>query len=824
MMIFSYPFAWIVLTYSMGILSHQKGMTPNYLILFSFSLLSPPIVFTCMKIYPVLRRGRFIHHPPVFFFFPVCLMACFVLGHLNSELAEKIPPAHIYYFYQSQLINAPEAVVLLEGKLDRDPSLSGEKLYLFMTVSALRHRRIRYETEGRIRLSLRCENVREVSETYRAGQRIRAHARLFLPGDARNPGSFSYRAYLQRKGIRLTGTVKSPRLIKVAGYEKSGLLTEMTLRIRRSIRTSIDRHFSSDAQDVMKALLIGDRGEMADETKEDLKRTGVYHILAISGMHVGILCYLIFRSLTFLGHYRLASFLCILLALGYASVADWSAPVSRAAVMACCFFFGKMAGLRGNIINTLALSSFIYLLLRPLHLFDPGFQLTFTATLGIITMVPALTQRIPRLQNPIGSLFAASVCAQLSLLPLSCLYFHRVTPFAIFANLFFVPLLGFTLATALCFLVLCAMSPAAAGYVAMLPGSAVIWMKGAASWIGGFAWSSYRIPGPYAWVIAGYFISLALLQCRRIPVLIRITAFCPFLFMLAIYPFPPRSVRDLTLTFLDVGNGRAILVELPGREKILVDGGGFFGSTFDTGEYIVSPALWKYGVKRLRAVVASHGHFDHYGGLFAVLENFRVDSLYCGGIVPPGGGYAALIKKASEKKIPLLFPDVSEQCHMMDTDILFTMPGKNNPALLDENDRSMVLYLKYGGRGILLPSDLEKDGGKRLMDISAIEGVAVLEAPHHGSKHAGAAFLMQHFTPVVVVISGESRPGRNGLDDTEAMCRRAGASVYRTDRDGAVTVTINAKSVQVSPFVRNGDNKRWFTGPEDLPGRYARKR
>jgi competence protein ComEC len=814
-MFFRIPFAWMALFFTAGILVCAPYAASPFRVLPLLALISGAAALFLIR--PWRRRhapdaGSRRYSAPICF---LLLTGLCLTGFFRMHQARTPPPGHIYHAFRDELQRGYSGMAALEGRFYRDPSWTGRKCYLYLEATSLTVRGKTRGVCGRVRLSMPWGDQKERRGFCEAGRIARIHAYLYVPRDFLNPGVFSYRDYLRRQKIWLTGYVKSRHLIRITGYRPPAFPEKLLRRVRRHILSSIDGHFSERTGAMMKALLVGERGEMARDVKEDLKKAGLYHILAISGLHMGILCYLVFKLFCAAGSKRFASVCCILFALGYAAITGWNAPVSRAAVMACCYLLGRILGLKGHPVNTLFLAAFVYLFIRPLHLRDPGFQLTFAATLGILTILPALAARCRFFRTRAGALVAASLSAQLCLLPLTCHYFNRVIPFGVPANTLFVPLLAVTLAASLLYLGAAFLYPASAGAAAVLPGLGVQLIQGGAARIASLPWTSYRVPDPFFWVMAGYTGALILVfvPWRRPGPRMRLVLFLLFLTLLVTYPFPPRKVDRLTMTFLDVGDGRAILIEPPGREKILLDGGGFYRSDFDTGEQIVSPVLWRYGVKRLKAVIASHGHRDHYGGLFSVLDNFRVDRLYYGGIPPPKGQYALLLDKARDMKIPVQYPPTGEKIGIGGADILFLAPGRRAPVLGEENDSSLVHCIQYENQAMLLPSDLEPAGEARLAGTHGIGTVSLLEAPHHGSRHSSTPPFIRRFKPVIVVISGDDRRGSDDMAETAVKYERMGARVFRTDRHGAVT----AEACRTGLFV-------YAISPGHPPARCARRR
>ncbi|HVU52031.1 MAG TPA: ComEC/Rec2 family competence protein, partial [Polyangia bacterium] len=260
-----------------------------------------------------------------------------------------------------------------------------------------------------------------------------------------------------------------------------------------------------------------------------------------------------------------------------------------------------------------------------------------------------------------------------------------------------------------------------------------------------------------------------------------------------------RHDPSLRVTFLDVGQGDAAVIEAPGGAVALVDGGGAFDDAFDTGQRIVEPFLRARGIARVDLVALSHPHPDHLNGLRRVLRRFPVGALWTSGDDGHNPEYTRLLALAHDRGVPTpvpapaalgaawlapLGPFVSSAAG----EVIGPPPG------LSVNDASLVLRVGFAGRAVLFPGDLEADGEGELVGRGALgQPVAadVLKVPHHGSRTSSSDELVDAVHPSLAVISLGWR-NRFHFPAPEVLARYAarGATVLRTDRDGAVTVTI----------------------------------
>ncbi len=422
----------------------------------------------------------------------------------------------------------------------------------------------------------------------------------------------------------------------------------------------------------------------------------------------------------------------------------------------------------------------------------------------------------------VWELLVITLALQIGMLPLMTRDFHRVTLSAPLVNLAAVPVTGivvplgfFTLGCGLISQTLGKLLAVPLTWVTMLLVHVVEWFAHFPGW-------SYRIPGPPTWLVVVFFAAgLFLAVTARIaktwsPWAARGAAGVLALSALtiAISPFATRwSAGKLELTVLDVGQGDSLLVVSPHGRTMLIDGGGAFGgftgreerNGIDPGEDAVSPYLWSRGFQKLDVVALTHAHQDHIGGLTAILENFRVATLWIGREVA-SPALANLEKVARERKIPIVH-QVRGNAFSWDgveTQFLWPEISPEEAEFAPKNNDSLVLRLKYGERTFMLPGDAEKQAESAVLDENGETAlhVDVLKVGHHGSKNSTMPRFLAAVNPRVAVISaGEDNPYGHPNAELLERLTAAGVRVLRTDRDGAVHVLTDGERLEISCFV-----------------------
>jgi len=422
----------------------------------------------------------------------------------------------------------------------------------------------------------------------------------------------------------------------------------------------------------------------------------------------------------------------------------------------------------------------------------------------------------------IWELFVLTIVLQIGMLPLMARDFHRITLAAPVVNLAAVPLMG--VAVPLGFLTLASglLFPALGKILAQFLGRLTLFLIHFVRWFAQFPRWSYRIPGPHGWLVLFFFIVLLALTAVlrfNLPARRLISwALCAGLLAgalaIAVYPFASHwSQGKLEVTILDVGQGDSVFVVSPGGKTLLVDGGGGFGGFSgqenslgpDPGEEAVSPYLWSRGFQKLDVVALTHAHQDHIGGLTAILENFRVSSLWIGREVN-SAALKHLEELARAKKIPIAHQARGSKLYWdgVEGEFLWPETSAGEVASSAQNNDSLVLRLRYRNRAVLLPGDAEKQAENEMLVENSADAFRadVLKTGHHGSKNSTTLEFLAALRPHVAVISaGEENPYGHPNRELLERLEQAGVRILRTDREGAVHVFTDGNSLEISCYV-----------------------
>ncbi|MFH1673935.1 MAG: DNA internalization-related competence protein ComEC/Rec2 [Pseudomonadota bacterium] len=712
----------------------------------------------------------------------------------------------------------------IKGTIIEAPGISDGRTGLVVEVEALSRAGQRYRVCGRLRLTVRGV----VSDVYR-GNTVAFLGRLKAPRNFNNPNGFDYKQYLAFRGIWVTSYLDDPTLfVRIRGKEAPIVLKMLqgTRKAGSELITAATR--DEDAQGTLKALLLGDRGGISSDLREVFNRTGLGHLLAISGLHIGMVgafFFFLFRILLSRSERLLlagtvskwGACLTILPVLFYGLLVGMSPSTQRAVIMVLVFLIAIILEKEHHPINTLAVAAFIILIVAPVSLFDISFQLSFIAVFSILFGLRSLPWKVAPsdsrsslLLKKLGTFVAVSFFAIIGTLPLVLYYFNQVSLIGLMSNCITVPIVGFLVLPLgmLAMLVLPA-SFYLAVWIMKSSGMLVSILLGAVSFSSNWSFAAIKTVTPTLFEI-GLFYALAatLLNLKRkylrtiaVPLLLVIISADAFYWMGERFRH-----RDLRVTAIDVGQGNATLLELPKGPCILIDGGGFFDNSFDVGRSVVAPFLWQKKIATIDYIVLSHPQADHLNGLLYIARNFNVREFWCNGEPGYTETYRTLLDILSEEDIPTVRLNRDSKPRIINgvrLNVLHPPADFLSHTGSNPNENSLVVKAVFGETAFLFPGDIEAEAERELTAHAETESKSnILLAPHHGSRTSSTPVFLDYVQPDIVIFSARSSSRfRHPHPEVLKRYKTRNCKMLRTDRDGAIMITTDGKEVRIKKYL-----------------------
>jgi competence protein ComEC len=807
------------------------------------------------------------------FFMPVLLFAS--VGYLSIQpwLSPRIPSNHIQNYTDTRRWD-------ILGQIDNQPWQIRNRTRFDLRVASLDADHQTHKVSGLLRVTVGGDLA-----DFNVGDKIRFKTRMRSITNFKNPGGFDYKRYMAFKGIFATAYIRGDK-VSLAENSPPSNVSQVINRVRNTFADLVAKSGSPEVQGVLKALILGDRTQIPDTTRQNFNRAGVAHLLAISGLHIGIVATVAFTFLNWLMGWikpllwrawtrKSAALLSLMPVVAYGVVAGFSPSTQRAVLMVTVFLMTFLLAKEQDSLNTLALAALVILIVDPPSLFSISFQLSFVTVFAIIYGFASI-QNVGFLQMGqergnwqmlfavrLATFFLVSFFAIGGSLPLVAFYFNQISLVGLIANFLVVPLVGFItiplgllsffispLSTTLAAWCLKAGAVSLAGALDIVrffsdlpfaavktitPGLLEIICYYTLGWALLNMFCSRPVGGPQSQAVSASLldgndrtlddaIPANTLNLKRIlrldagngiggayskkltQIVAILTLFilgadsCYWLYQRFWHP-------DLRVTVIDVGDGSAALLEIPGGYTIMIDGGGFSdNSNFDVGSRIIAPFLWKKKIKTVDLLILSHPNSDHLNGLIYLADHFNVKTLWTNDEPRPKMGYQKLMKVCARRgSYSPAYAHMPRE-HLISgvqLDLLYPpqdfMDHKESDRWRSTNNNSLVVKASYGEASFLFTGDIMGPAERELVDLSDGRLASrVLIAPHHGSCSSSSQQLLEAVDPEVIVVSC-SRNGRFSFPHPEILERYKdlGVGIFRTDLNGAVRLSTNGQLIRI---------------------------
>jgi len=782
------------------------------------------------------------------------LLIFIFLGYLSVQpwMVPRFPADHITHFTGQQKWR-------ILGTVDSRPVPRSNRLNFLMAVERIEAADVSRPVTGRIRVT-----AIGAGRGFSRGDRISFESRIREPHNFNNPGGFDYKRHLAFQEVWATAYSPLESVTILSERPRSGIGNWID-RMRERILELIDTTPAGEHRGVLAALILGERSRLSPETTVSFQRVGIGHLLAISGLHIGIVASTVFFLLSrilsripwFLwnaGTRKWAALGTFFPVLAYAVLAGMSPSTQRALAMVGFFLLTFLYGRDQDLLNTLAVAAMSLLVVYPPVFISASFQLSFAAVFAIIygmarvplTPLPLSVPVTSRVLRRFTLFVLVSIWATLGTLPLMMFYFNQVSLIGILSNCLFVPIIGFgVVPSGLLAAFLLPLSSTAAAAIMNLAAAVLAQTLKLVSLMSQLPFAAIQTVTPSLFEIACYYLLffsvVVLIRRRRQGQVLavgkaehrldsdgtvgtmasrggfkRIQSIGVALALvlsaivadIGYWTYQRLGRQDLRATCLDVGQGSATLLELPGGYCMLVDGGGYSdNAAFDVGARIIAPFLWRKKIKTVETLILTHPNSDHLNGLIYIAENFNVHHIWSNGEPGNTSGYRQLMKTIRDKNITHpAFRQLDRQVDVagVKIEILNPPPGflerRQTEPWRDLNNNSLVARFTSGAISLLLCGDITAKAEKELVTREGDRlKSTVLFVPHHGSDSSSTPGFIDAVQPQIGIVSAGWQ-NRYHFPHPAVLkrYRQAKTRLLRTDQDGAISLATDGLRLSIS--------------------------
>jgi len=674
-----------------------------------------------------------------------------LFGMFRFQICKLLPERHIAHFINYLGIEK----VQIEGNIVKEPEISSDKVSCLVKLTKLED----VSVQGNILLTIKENTVilfLLMEIIYHTGVRYFDHSKIIIPTVSITRNTSIITTFM--------GFLTFINQIIRSQTGQKDLFYYLIVVPRNWIRSRINRFYSSKYSGFLKAILLGEKSSLPPQLRQDFALSGLSHILAVSGLHTGVIALIFLTIFQIVFRNRTAArILTIIFLIYYMMLAHAVPSVQRAVIMISLMLLAKILQRRISTINILFAAAFIILVINPTQLFSIGFQLSFISVFAILVIFQYLSQKLNSLRKIHPKIFwllnliLLSLMVQIVLAPLTIHYFHTLALGGIIANVIAIPLISLVLPLSILSILfpisaICTVYAAANKLILFIVFAISRFVALHKILLFDFLYmNNFQILSLYAVLLI-----LIILWRNSDNLKIQLYKFISFSALTVVILIVPGLLRErnFEITILDVGQGDAIVIRTPARKTILIDTGDKTLQK-DYGELVVVPYFKARGIRDIDLLVLTHPHADHIGGAQAVVDNIQVDKVLIPRCEYESSLYDNVLACFEDNNIEVIYADTSlvfQEFKPVKLKILhptYEYSNKNNV-----NNYSVVIKAEYGNLTVLFTGDAEKEVEAILIENWGNKlDSDILKVGHHGSNSSSTHEFLEHVSPEYAVIS-----------------------------------------------------------------------